>query len=167
VDNSPWLDEDQQATWREFIAANRLLFDRIERQLRRDSGLSHAYYEILARLSEAPDRTLRMSELASSSLSSRSRLSHAAARLEQAGWVTRRTCPTDHRGSFATLTNAGLSVLRTAAPGHATTVRSNLFDQLSPEQQAALRSISETLVDHLSAPASDDDRDEPAHGGSA
>ena len=82
-----WLDDDEQRAWRAFLTAQRLLFDRLERQLQRDAGLPQAYYEILVRLSEAPDRTLRMSQLADSSLSSRSRLSHAVARLEAAGWV--------------------------------------------------------------------------------
>ena len=96
-----WLDDDEQQTWRAFLTAQRLLFDRLERQLQRDAGLPHAYYEILVRLSEAPDRTLRMSQLADSSLSSRSRLSHAVARLEAAGWVRRRACAEDRRGAFA------------------------------------------------------------------
>ena len=83
--DTQWLDDDEQRTWRAFLTAQRLLFDRLERQLQRDAGLPHAYYEILVRLSEAPDRTLRMSQLADSSLSSRSRLSHAVARLEERG----------------------------------------------------------------------------------
>jgi DNA-binding MarR family transcriptional regulator len=146
VDDTRWLDAEQQQTWRSFLAANRLLFDRLDRQLQRDSGLPHAYYEILVRLSEAPDRTLRMSQLASSSLSSRSRLSHAVARLEEAGWVRRRACPTDRRGALAELTPEGMAQLEAAAPGHVEAVRSFLFDQLTCEQQAALREISEALV---------------------
>lgn len=144
-----WLDDDQQRTWRNFLAANRLLFERIDRQLQQEAGLPHAYYEILVRLSEAPGRTLRMSELAAESLSSRSRLSHAVARLEEAGWVVRQACPTDRRGSFAQLTGAGLARLVAAAPGHVDAVRRHLFDQLTPQQQAALGEISLALVDHL------------------
>jgi DNA-binding MarR family transcriptional regulator len=146
VDDTRWLDAEQQRTWRSFLAASRLLFDRLDRQLQRDSGLPHAYYEILVRLSEAPNRTLRMSQLASSSLSSRSRLSHAVARLEEAGWVRRRACPTDRRGALAELTPEGMAQLQAAAPGHVEAVRSLLFDQLTCEQQAALREISESLL---------------------
>ena len=154
MDDTRWLDPEQQRTWRCFLAASRLLFDRLDRQLQRDSGLPHAYYEILVRLSEAPNRTLRMSQLASSSLSSRSRLSHAVARLEEAGWVRRRACPTDRRGALAELTPEGMRQLEAAAPGHVEAVQTNLFDQLTPEQQAALREISDALVAHLSdAPA--------------
>jgi DNA-binding MarR family transcriptional regulator len=150
TDGTRWLDADEQRTWRAFLTVQRLLFDRLERQLQHDSGLPHAYYEILVRLSEAPDRTLRMSQLADSSLSSRSRLSHAVARLEAAGWVRRRACAEDRRGSFAELTDAGLAKLEEAAPGHVETVRADLLDALTPAQQRALREISETLVAHLS-----------------
>lgn len=150
TDGTRWLDADEQRTWRAFLTVQRLLFDRLERQLQHDSGLPHAYYEILVRLSEAPDRTLRMSQLADSSLSSRSRLSHAVARLEAAGWVRRRSCAEDRRGSFAELTDAGLAKLEEAAPGHVEAVRADLIDALTPAQQRALREISETVVAHLS-----------------
>ena len=145
-----WLDDDEQQTWRAFLTAQRLLFDRLERQLQRDAGLPHAYYEILVRLSEAPDRTLRMSQLADSSLSSRSRLSHAVARLEAAGWVRRRACAEDRRGAFAELTPEGLAKLEEAAPGHVEAVRADLFDALDRDQQRVLREISDALVAHLS-----------------
>lgn len=145
-----WLDEEEQRTWRSFLTASRLLWDRIERQLQQEAGLPHAYYEILVRLSEAPGNTLRMSMLASTSLSSRSRISHAVARLEEAGWVRRLPCPSDRRGQNAELTEAGLERLRLAAPGHVEEVRSLLFDALTPEQLASLREISDSLGAHLS-----------------
>jgi DNA-binding MarR family transcriptional regulator len=155
-----WLDEDQQRTWRSFLTASTLLWERIERQLQQEAGLPHAYYEILVRLSEAPGRTLRMSRLASSALSSRSRISHAVARLEEAGFVRRVPCPHDRRGLNAELTDAGFERLREAAPGHVETVRDVLFDRLDPEQTAALRAISDALTAHLAEtppwPASDD-----------
>jgi DNA-binding MarR family transcriptional regulator len=150
VSDTRWLDEHEQHTWRGFLTAQRLLFDGIERQLQQDSGLPHTYYEILVRLSEAPGRTLRMSELASTSLSSRSRISHAVARLEETGWVRRRQCEHDKRGQLAELTDAGMVALEKAAPGHVEAVRRGLFDALSPAQVAALRDISDTLVAHLS-----------------
>ncbi len=149
MDDTRWLDADEQRTWRSFLTASRLLWERLERQLQQEAGLPHAYYEILVRLSEAPDRTLRMSQLATTSLSSRSRLSHAVARMEEAGWVTRRPCPSDKRGQLAELTAEGMERLNEAAPGHVEEVRSLLFDQLSPAQQAALREISDVLVARL------------------
>lgn len=146
-----WLDEQEQQTWRAFLSVTQLLSDQLDRELQRDAKIPHAYYEILVRLSEAPDRTLRMSQLADSTLSSRSRLSHAVARLEEAGWVERRSCPTDRRGQLATLTDVGFAALEAAAPGHVEGVRTHLFDPLSPEQVAALRDISETLLRPLVA----------------
>lgn len=144
-----WLDAEEQRAWRSFLTASRLLFDRVERQLQQEAGLPHAYYEILVRLSEAPDGRLRMSRLATTSLSSRSRISHAVARLEEAGWVRRVPCPSDRRGQSAELTAAGWARLRAAAPGHVETVRDVLFDRLDAAQVAALREISDRLTAHL------------------
>ncbi|WP_446214510.1 MarR family winged helix-turn-helix transcriptional regulator [Micromonospora sp. IBSANI012] len=144
-----WLDPDEQRTWRAFLTASRALMDTLDRELQRDAGMPHAYYEILVRLSEAPGRQLRMSELADLTGSSRSRLSHAAARLEAAGWLRREDCPTDRRGQVAVLTDDGFAALAAAAPGHVEGVRRHLFDALSPAQVDQLRRISETLVAHL------------------
>ena len=146
-----WLSTDEQRAWRAFLTADRMLFDAIEAQLARDSGLPHPYYEILVRLSEAPERSLRMSELADRSQSSRSRLSHAVARLQEKGWVQRRDCPTDRRGQIAVLTDEGFEALAAAAPGHVECVRSSLFDPLTEEQVSALRQISEAVIRHLEA----------------
>jgi DNA-binding MarR family transcriptional regulator len=140
-----WLSADEQRTWRAFLVANRRLFDGIDAQLQRDSGIPHAYYEILVRLSEAEGRSLRMSELATASESSRSRLSHAVARLEERGWVTRANCSADRRGLTATLTEAGFAALAEAAHGHVEQVRRSLFDLLTPEQVEQLREISEAI----------------------
>ncbi|SCL49520.1 transcriptional regulator, MarR family [Micromonospora citrea] len=144
-----WLDPDEQRTWRAFLTASRALMETLDRELQRDAGMPHAYYEILVRLSEAPQRRLRMSDLAEASGSSRSRLSHAVARLEAAGWVRREDCPTDRRGQIAVLTDEGFATLAAAAPGHVEGVRRHLFDALSPAQVDQLRRISEALVDHL------------------
>ena len=141
-----WLDCDEQQAWRAFLSATRLLFDELDRELQRDAGMPHTYYEILVQLSESPERTMRMSDLASRSLSSRSRLSHAVARLEEAGWVRRETCATDKRGQWAVLTDEGFAKLEEAAKGHVGAVRCHLFDQLTPEQVAHMRDISEAIV---------------------
>src|SRR5919205_2941064 len=92
-----WLDADEQKAWRAWLYSTLLLQDRLDRELTRETGISHAYYEILVQLSEAPGRSLRMSQLADRSLSSRSRLSHAVARLEERGWVRREACLEDAR----------------------------------------------------------------------
>lgn len=144
-----WLSDDEQRTWRAFLAAVRLLTAELDRDLQRDADMPHAYYEILVALSEAHDRTLRMSELAGVSMSSRSRLSHAVSRLEEEGWVERRDCPTDRRGALAVLTDKGMAVLEAAAPGHVDAVRRNLFDQLSATQVEELGAISAAIRDGL------------------
>ncbi|MDO3700319.1 MarR family transcriptional regulator [Micromonospora sp. C28SCA-DRY-2] len=144
-----WLDPDEQRTWRAFLTASRALMETLDRELQRDAGMPHAYYEILVRLSEAPGRRLRMSELAEASGASRSRLSHAVSRMEAAGWLRREECPTDRRGQIALLTEAGYATLAAAAPGHVEGVRRHLFDALTPAQVDQLRRISETLADHL------------------
>ncbi|MDG4837628.1 MarR family transcriptional regulator [Micromonospora sp. WMMD967] len=144
-----WLNPDEQRTWRAYLTASRALMDTLDRELQRDAGMPHAYYEILVRLSEAPGRQLRMSELAEAAGSSRSRLSHAVSRLETAGWVRREDCPTDRRGQIALLTDEGFATLAAAAPGHVEGVRRHLFDALSPAQVDQLRRISETLAEHL------------------
>jgi DNA-binding MarR family transcriptional regulator len=140
-----WLSAEEQRVWRNYIAATRMVESELERQLQRDSGLPTTYYEIMVSLSEAPERTLRMSELADRSRFSRSRLSHAVARMEQQGWIERRECPSDKRGAFAVLTDKGFEALSAAAPGHVQQVRSLVFDVLSDEQIKQLGEICATL----------------------
>ena len=144
-----WLDAEEQKAWRAWLYSTLLLQDRLERDLTHETGISHAYYEILVQLSEAPGRMLRMSQLAERSLSSRSRLSHAVSRLEERGWVRRQVCEDDGRGQLAVLTDEGFAALEAAAPVHVEGVRTHLFDQLTPEQVVALRGIGETLMHHL------------------
>ncbi|WP_246627079.1 MarR family winged helix-turn-helix transcriptional regulator [Modestobacter italicus] len=144
-----WLDAAEQRAWRAWLYSWMLLDDRLDRELTRQTGISHAYYEILVQLSETEGRQLRMSELAERCLSSRSRLSHAVSRLEERGWVRRQVCAEDGRGQLAVLTDEGFAALEGAAPVHVESVRTHLFDQLSPEQVAAMRDIGETLLRHL------------------
>ena len=145
TEDARWLTAEEQRAWRAYLDATVLLFDALDRQLQRDANMPHGYYEILVRLSEAEGRTLRMSELAEATRSSRSRLSHAIARLEERGWVERIECPTDRRGQLAHLTDQGLAVLREAAPGHVAAVRDALIDGLSDEQVGQLRDIFEAI----------------------
>jgi DNA-binding MarR family transcriptional regulator len=149
MDQTRWLSEDEQTAWRGLMAATDLIDRRLDEQLQRDSGMPHAYYEILVRLSEAPGRALRMSALADRSQSSRSRLSHAVARLEANGWVRREVCESDKRGQIAQLTDAGFEALAAAAPGHVEGVRRHVFDPLTPEQVSQLGAISTALVTAL------------------
>jgi DNA-binding MarR family transcriptional regulator len=144
-----WLSDEEQATWRSFLAVQQVLDEDLDRQLQRDAGLTHTYYAILVALSEAPGNALRMSELARRLRHSQSRLTHAVARLEGDGRVRREPCPTDKRGQFAVLTPAGRAALDAAAPGHVAEVRAKVFDRLSPAQVTQLRRICQTLLDGL------------------
>ncbi len=141
-----WLTPEEQLAWRAFLTACQTLFAAVDGQLARDSQIPHGYYEILVRLSEAPDRALRMTQLAEASTSSKSRLSHAVARLEERGWILRTDCATDRRGQVAQLTDEGFAALAAAAPGHVEQVRRSLLDHLSPEQVEQLRGISEAII---------------------
>jgi DNA-binding MarR family transcriptional regulator len=145
-----WLNPDQQRAWRNYIEATTMLLDALDRQLQRDAGMPHGYYEILVRLSERPDRSMRMSELAEATRSSRSRLSHAVSRLEERGWILRRDCETDRRGQLAELTDSGGAALEQAAPGHVAEVRKHLIDRLSPDQVTQLADIADVIVAGLS-----------------
>ena len=147
-----WLTASEQRAWRAYLEATTLLFDALDRQLQRDSTMPHAYYEILVRLSEAPGRSMRMSELADATRSSRSRLSHAVARLEERGWLKRVECPTDKRGQIAVLTDVGFAALEEAAPGHVAAVRRHLIDRLTRQQVAQLERIGSVVVAGLESP---------------
>ena len=141
-----WLNADEQAAWRSFLSGCRALFTAVDTQLQKDAGMPLAYYEILVRLSEAPGRALRMSQLAEAASASKSRASHAVARREERGWVRRVDCPTDRRGQVAELTDEGYAVLAASAPGHVEQVRTSLFDGLDPEQVAHLKAIGDVMA---------------------
>lgn len=149
ADEPRWLNDEEQRTWMAYLNATTLLDDHLDRQLQRDAGMPHIYYGLLVKLSTAPQRRLRMTELAMQSKITRSRLSHAIARLEKNGWVRREDCPSDKRGQFAVLTDAGYEVLKRAAPGHVAAVRQAMFDRLTPEQQKALGEMMEIIAEGL------------------
>ena len=146
-----WLSDDQQRAWRRFINVVGLLPLALDRQMQAEADIPHTYFLILARLSEAPDRCLRMSDLAKALLVSPSRLSHAVARLVGRGWVSRADDPTDGRVQYAVLSNDGMSVLENIAPGHAAEVLRLVFDVLSTEQVAQLEQISTVLLGRIEA----------------
>ncbi len=138
-----WLDDEEQEAWRTWLRHSLLLFDRLDAELRHTHGVGLADYEILVQLSEAPDRSLRMSDLAAQALVSRSRLTHRVDRLVAAGLVERRPCPTDRRGLFAVLSPKGAELLSQAAPTHVNGVRRYAIDPLSPDTR---RAMTEQLV---------------------
>ncbi|MET4644537.1 DNA-binding MarR family transcriptional regulator [Streptomyces atratus] len=143
------LTPGEQQTVRAFLSAARLLSERLGQELLRETGMRQIHYEILAWLSEAPQGRLRMAELARRTAVSHSRLSHLVDRLEERRWVERRDCSDDARGLLASLTDDGAKALQEAAPWHAECVHSRLLEQLTPEQTAHLREISEVLLENL------------------
>jgi DNA-binding MarR family transcriptional regulator len=144
-----WLDDDERQAWLRLIAVAELLPAALDAQLRRDSGLTHFEYFVLAMLSEAPERTLRMTALAQRTNATLPRLSHVVRRLENRGLVERLSCPEDGRATNARLTESGWDTVVGAAPGHVDAVRRLVLDPLSPRQVAQLRSIGDALLSVL------------------
>ena len=145
TDGVPWLDDEEQAAWRGWIAVSHRVTAAINRDLARDHGISDAEYAVLVQLSEAPDHTVRMGALAESLTWSRSRLSHLLGRMEARGLVVRRGCPSDARGAFAVLTPSGMEEIAGAAPSHVRSVRRHFLDLLDREQLRQLASITDAL----------------------
>jgi DNA-binding MarR family transcriptional regulator len=151
VAQTRWLTHEEQHAWRRLAAVTMLLPAALESQLQRDSDITHFGYWVMAMLSEAPSRSLRMSELAAMSNGSQSRLSHLVARLEDHGWVRRERVGDDGRGFVAVLTEAGYAKVVQTAPGHVEEVRSLVFNALTPEQVGQLDAICGALMDRLTS----------------
>ena len=147
--DTPWLDHDQLRTWIKLVAVVELLPGALDSQLRRDSGLTHFEYFVLAMLSDAPERTLRMTALAQRTNATLPRLSHVVRRLEERSLVERFPCPEDGRATNARLTPDGWDVLVAAAPGHVANVRRHVVDALTPEQVEQLGAIADALLERL------------------
>nr|WP_042179047.1 MarR family transcriptional regulator [Kibdelosporangium sp. MJ126-NF4]CEL13604.1 Transcriptional regulator, MarR family [Kibdelosporangium sp. MJ126-NF4]CTQ99290.1 Transcriptional regulator, MarR family [Kibdelosporangium sp. MJ126-NF4] len=144
-----WLDERELAAWKDFLTVSATIHRRVEQQLKDDAGLTHPQYEVLTRLSDAPDGSLRMSELAQAAVTSKSGLTYQVTQLEKAGFVGRRTSTDDERGVVAYLTDKGWAKIRATAPGHAATVRALFRDGLSERQFATLAKAMAALDKHL------------------
>ncbi|MEU8838323.1 MarR family transcriptional regulator [Streptomyces roseus] len=143
-----WLTEAEQCTWRTHLDVSRLLMHQLEKDLQ-PFGLTNNDYEILVNLSESEGHRMRMSDLATSTLQSKSRLSHQITRMETAGLVVRVNCESDRRGLYAVLTDEGMELMRKVAPHHVASVRRHFIDLLSPEALAALRASLEPVANHL------------------
>lgn len=144
-----WLDERERSAWLRLVAVVELLPGVLDSQLRREADLSHFEFFVLAMLSEAPERTLRMTTLAQRTNATLPRLSHGVRRLEERGLVRRFPCPEDARATNARLTDDGWDAVVAAAPGHVDTVRRHVLDPLTPEQLEQLRGIGDALLTRL------------------
>jgi DNA-binding MarR family transcriptional regulator len=136
-----WLDAEESQAWRALAKTLAKLPASLDAQLRRDAGISHFEYQVLALLSEAPGCTLRMSVLATQVEGSLPRLSQVVTRMEQRGWVRRTPDPSDGRYTLATLTDQGRAKVTQAAPGHVQEVRRLVLDPLTKAQSRQLREI--------------------------
>lgn len=144
-----WLDEAERDAWLRLVAVVELLPAVLDSQLRTESGLTHYEYFVIAMLSEAPERTLRMTSLGQRTNATLPRLSHVVRRLEDRGLVERFPSPEDGRATNARLTDAGWDAVVAAAPGHVATVRRHVLDPLTPEQVKQLRDIGDALLTRL------------------
>lgn len=144
-----WLEADQQESWRAFLGGTTVLMEKLDRDLRSAHDVSMGEYEILVRLSEAPDHSVRMAELATQVAHSRSRITHTIARLERAGLVTRGQCSEDGRGVCAVLTAHGYDTLRAAAHTHVRGVRDYLVDIAGDEEFGVIGRVMERVRSHL------------------
>jgi DNA-binding MarR family transcriptional regulator len=143
-----WLTEDEQRAWRIHLDVSRLLMYQLERDLQ-PFGLTNNDYEILVNLSEAEDHRMRMSDLARSTLQSKSRLSHQITRMEAAGYVRRENCESDRRGLYAVLTEHGWDTMRHVAPRHVASVREHFIGLIPPQALAAYREALGPVAAHL------------------
>ncbi len=144
--DTPWLTPEQQLIWRALLGGITVMLDQLDRDLRTQHDLSMGEYEILVRLSEAPDRSIRMAELAAAVAHSRSRVTHTISRLERDGIVRRDQCSSDGRGVSAVLTDHGFSVLEKAAHTHVRGVHEYLIENAPPDELAALGRIMERVT---------------------
>jgi DNA-binding HxlR family transcriptional regulator len=145
ADGSCFADHDRE-TWVAFSHAGDRVRDELERRVQNGAGMPASYFELLLRLRYAPGRRLRMSELAAATDSKPSRITHAINRLEQAGWITRDSHPTDGRGSTATLTDTGIQAMDAARPEYTRTVREHVLAPLTPAEQHQLRVLCEKIL---------------------
>jgi len=152
VTTTPWLNHDEQAAWTGYRHMRRLLDAQLNRELERDSGLSEPDYDVLSNLSEQPGRRMRARELGARLQWSSSRLTHHIGRMERRGLVRREECVDDARGAVVALTDTGLASIENAAPAHVASVRRHFIDLLTDDQLAALRAISDTVLERLSPP---------------
>lgn len=144
-----WLSDREMHAWIGYRRMRVLLDLALQRDLANQSGLSEADYDVLSNLSEAPDRRMRLTDLARYMRWSTSRLSHQITRMQERGLVDREVCADDARGSMLVLTTAGLAATRKAAPGHVASVRQHFIDLLTPEEIDALGALTHRVVARL------------------
>lgn len=144
-----WLTTEERELWLKLVGLSMLMPNAVEAQLKRDADINQYEYHVLAMLSEAPQMSRLMSDLAFHTNASLSRLSHVVTRLEKQGWVVRAACETDGRATNVTLTDAGFEKLKQTAPGHVEAVREMIFDAITPAQLQQLNAALQPILDSI------------------
>lgn len=144
-----WLTPEERELWLKLVGLSMLMPNAVEAQLKRDADINQYEYHVLAMLSEAPQMSRLMSDLAFHTNASLSRLSHVVTRLEKQGWVVRAACETDGRATNVTLTDAGFEKLKQTAPGHVEAVREMIFDAITPAQVQQLNAALQPILDSI------------------
>lgn len=142
----PWLSDQEQLAWRDWILVKTRIETALARQLQNDSSISLADYVVLVQLSEHPDRRQRIAALADALQWDRSRLSHQITRMTKRGLVRRETCSNDGRGAFVAIENHGMKIIQESAPGHVQAVRELFFDHLTEDEVTQLTGILHKLA---------------------
>jgi DNA-binding MarR family transcriptional regulator len=145
----PWLTRDEQSAWRAWLDMHHQLESHLGRALAAGSDLSMADFGVLVVLTDVPDGRTRAYELGRALQWEKSRLSHHLTRMEKRGLIRRESCPSDARGAYVVVTDAGRTAIEAAAPAHVAEVRRLVFDALTPEQVAAMRTIAELVLSRL------------------
>jgi DNA-binding MarR family transcriptional regulator len=144
-----WLSPEERDAWRSLIKIITRLPGRLDAQLRHEADLNFFEYSVLAILSEQPDRTLRMNELAAVTNATLSRLSNVVKRIEARKLVKRRSDPSDGRFTQAILTNSGMRTVVAAAPGHVEAVRELVIDAVTPTQLRQLHTVARAILERI------------------
>lgn len=145
----PRMNDQESAAWLGLTAVFQLLPAALDRQLQRDSGITHFEFVVLSTLQLSPEPTMRMTALAEATVATLPRLSHVCGRLEKRGLIERSPCPEDRRATNARLTADGRRELIRSVPGHIATARRLVIDALTPEQLDALTGITSTIQSRL------------------
>ena len=141
MNDARWLDDAQQRAWRAYVVMQSRLNARLGQQLQNDSELSLSDFGVLVQLTDTPEQRVRVLELARGLQWEKSRLSHHLGRMEKRGLVRREECPSDARGAFVAITEAGRSAIEEAAPQHVATVRRLFFADLTDDELATLTRV--------------------------
>lgn len=152
MDDTPWLTDDEQLTWRRWLALDAQLHALLHRELQRDSDLSLPDFDVLVQLTDDERGRLRIAQLAEALQWERSRLSHHVTRMARRGLVEKEECADDGRGSFVVLTDAGRAAIERAAPSHVRTVRRVFFDAMTSEEAAVLGDLAARVLARIDGP---------------